>query len=237
MTWIQFTIYYPRSMPRSEWKRAHHGWDLEEEIAKAKEAIGPDASVKEYQRILKGFFSSMEDYHAVAHFYSTETATLPFEIRSAGGYYYLTKVDRAEWPKEAHKIQAGDQLVTFNGEPIAQAVEDFRKLEFHGNSATECALSELLFTTRLGVLGHVVPEGEVEVGIRHKGERRVVKYTLPWEHELDMFSKEKELSQKTMLSPWGKVFDISLDNQSYVPTLGKVIWEADKFQYFRCLHF
>ena len=78
----------------------------------------------------------------------------------------------------------------------------------------------------------------MEVGIRHKGERRGVKVYFASGHELDMFSKKKKTSlpQKTMLSPWVKVFDISLDNESHVSTLGGDLG-GEYISIFSCLHF
>lgn len=68
-----------------EWKKNYAGWDLEEKIQEAKDAVQetPNISIKEFQRIVKRFFNSTKDYHAEVMFYSTETASLPFHVKEA----------------------------------------------------------------------------------------------------------------------------------------------------------
>src|SRR5262249_19733128 len=65
-----------------EWKYSYSGWDLDQEINKAKENIQNTSpiSLKAYQQIVRDFFNSTKDYHVSVRFYSTETTALPFRV-------------------------------------------------------------------------------------------------------------------------------------------------------------
>ena len=78
----------------AEWKKEYADWSLDEQIdlAKVKVLETKNITIKDYQRILLGFFNSTRDYHVGVSFYSTEAAFLPFRIHSTEGKYYIAWV-------------------------------------------------------------------------------------------------------------------------------------------------
>src|SRR4051794_8084105 len=68
-----------------EWKVESEKLDLKKEIERAQDAIRTNADIKtpEFQDLLVDLIHSFRDFHTAIHFYSTETATLPFQIMQA----------------------------------------------------------------------------------------------------------------------------------------------------------
>lgn len=166
-----------------EWKESYLGWSLNSEIefAKLRVITTPDITIKDYQRIVRDFFRSTQDFHVNATFFSTESAMLPLSIKSADGRYFVTSVDRSKI--EAGSLQVGDEILKFNGEPIGQAMKDFQLEEVgQGGSRSDQAIGEHLFTNRSGALGHLIPQGEVILDVKSNNKRNR-SCTLKWDYQ------------------------------------------------------
>lgn len=165
-----------------EWKRSYAGWDLDDQIALAKAKIDqiPSAGIKDYQKILKEFINSTMDFHVSVHFFSTETAGLPFQLKSANQRYYIVALNRTHFPKG--EIQVGDEVITFNEKPIRQAVLEFIQSELGSDSLSAQSIGEMLFTNRQGSQGMSIPQGKAVIGIKHKKTNAIKKYNLKWSH-------------------------------------------------------
>lgn len=220
-----------------EWKQSYSGFDIDYEIDQAKTKINqiPYITIKDYQRIVKNFFKSVSDHHVNVSFYSTESATLPLRIKGSEGRYFISTVNRKKLP-EGCLLQVGDEIMTFNGRPLVDVLEEFQEEEFGHGTLTHKALAEMSFNRREGSSGHVVPQGEVILGVLPKNENEEVTYTLSWNysdeeineiplkqplavHSLmraDGIFKEKQkklkLFKKSMLSPY---FEISKREEGF----------------------
>lgn len=238
-----------------EWKQSYTSWDLDTEINKAKQKINDaeNISVKEYQRIVRDFFSSTKDYHVGVYFYSTEYAFLPFLVKGAEGKYFITYVDHEKLNSAIYPIHEGDEVVSFDGKPVGEVVTELMKDEFgDSNTGTDKALAERKLTYRAGVFGDVVPKGRIMIGIKPAGASKIVSMQLIWNYfpekiinrmhgngtepvnELaakETFFKKKmcapfyEAGSHKVLGKSGEAFDIG-GRKSYVPTLGRVWWES-----------
>lgn len=249
------------------WKYDYAGWRLEEETSKTKQAIQllPNPQIKEYQRLLKRFFLSMNDYHVSVQFYSTEASHLPFTIKSAHGRYFITSVDRGRFGKDAPKV--GDELVLFEGKDIKAYMDAFRKAEFgDADTATDRSLSEQMLTLRMGSLGFKVPKGEVSFVVISRGKKNVVTIKTSWIYqpekvkniqfdappakgvkrleppfiaeapaEIKFPLNQNPILNKEMVLPiFAKLKGVNLtaasekigERDSFLPALGKKIWET-----------
>lgn len=170
-----------------EWKHSFSGWHLETQINQAKAEVWatPDISIKDYQLILNRFFKSTQDYHVLVFFHSTEFAELPFYIKSAAGRYFIAGIDYMGIDKP--RLQIGDEVISFNGQPIADAIAEFKK-EFWGpgNELSDQAVIEIFFTKRTGKMGHRVPQGDVVLGVRHRNCKRISLHTFEWDYHPEM---------------------------------------------------
>lgn len=241
----------------TEWKRSYAKWDLDDQIAAARakvEASG-DVSVKEYQRILRSFFLSPQDYHVSVKFQSTESSSLPFHVLSAGGSYYLAYIDRDKLSKRSFPFEIGDELVSFDGKPAATAVAELQA-QF-GKTTTDAMLAEVALTKRKGITALPCPHGPVMVGIKSQATGKVSNFQLVWDYtpekinynQLASLSKPSStgfgqdgdirtssLLNRQMLSGAINYFDPAVANpnpftlaarQSYIPALGEKTWQSD----------
>lgn len=252
-----------------EWKENYFEWNLDEEVENSKNKIleMPYISVKDYQKIVKNLFNSIQDYHVDVVFYSTESATLPFKIKGADGRYFFTYVDRSKLSPLVYPIKEGDELISFNGKPIADVVLEFKQQEIgKGDNLTSQALAEIGFTCRSGAEGNHVPKGPVMLSVRHRNAAKINSYQLIWDytpesiknifqvnnipndrsHKLFVTSHLKKeenriqlplnqhpVFKKMMLAshyfkaddPRRSYEDIGA-RQSYIPVLGKKVWET-----------
>lgn len=169
----------------NEWKKKFSSWDLEQQadIAKNKILSADHISIKDYQRIVRNFLASTRDYHVAPYFHSTEFSYLPFRIQSVDDRYFVTSVNTRSPLYKSIPLQVGDEILSFDGKPIHQAVTEFKLSEF-GNpeSLTDAALAEGFFTARSGIMGHIVPKGKVKISVKQKLSKDVKMFQPSWEY-------------------------------------------------------
>lgn len=173
------------------WKREHLKWKIEEELQKAKEKIQlkDSITIKDYQRIVRAFFQSMHDYHVFVNFYSTETASLPFQVKGANDRYFISHVNREALPLDRFPIEIGDELVLFNGRPTSAVIQEILETEYSGrNKATDRSIAAFYLTFREGESGHDVPNGFVKIQIRHNKTSEERAYDIRWNYKPEMIS-------------------------------------------------
>lgn len=167
-----------------EWKRQHKGWDLTEEIQKAKQQVmaSEEMSQKDFQRLLRRLFKSVCDYHVDIQFDSTESSTLPFRLRGSQGRYFVSSIDNKAPNYPLSPLQLGDELIIFDGLPIHEAICQFQQQEMYEESATGRALAETFLTNRLGSLAHKIPQGLVEIQVRSLKDNQLKEYHAEWHY-------------------------------------------------------
>lgn len=245
-----------------EWKESHLNWNLLKEIQLVEEKINSTSNikVKHFQHYLKNFFLSLQDFHLNVSFYSTEAAILPLTIKSADGHYFITRVIQyAPLNSILKNLKPGDEIISFNGVPIDNAVQEFLDQEFHhGISATDRAMGEYFFFSREGAYGHLIPKGKVVLEVKHQSTNKRVKYNLEWIYipekiphidlpkaktaracllkeieSTEVFTplNQHEMLKKSMHAPLARHLYAEGelgDKKSFLPSLGKVIWESSE---------
>lgn len=183
LDWIE-NIFEVKYAPKF-WKMQFAKWDLTEAIVDAKNRIENvrTPNLKEYQVILRDFFNSTHDHHVGVRFFSTESASLPFFIKGAEGRYFISYVDRDYLPVSLFPFNEGDEILSFGGTPVSQAVEELHLREYgSNNSPSNRALAEISLTQRRGDLGHWIPSGSVEISGIQKGSSQKINSTLTWSY-------------------------------------------------------
>ncbi len=181
------TVFESKYAP-CEWKQSYYGWNLQREIEIAKTRLiqTKNPSLKEFQGILRDLFNSTKDYHVSIQFFSTESASLPFLVKSAEGRTFVSYIDKKTLPSHIW-LSVGDEIVSFNGQPIQAAIKDLALKELGSNTPeTDFAEAELLLTNRIGATGITVPKGPVSFQVRRRcGE--VNTYTMDWNYQPEKF--------------------------------------------------
>jgi hypothetical protein len=248
-----------------EWKQGHLNWNLEEEIEKAKMRIFNEShlTTKKFQKIVKSFFESFQDYHLNVFFLSTESASLPFTVVSSNGRYFVNWIDQKRLPSQSFSIGLGDELLTFGGEPVHEVVTRLKgEIERHTNPETEQALAELRLTLRRGDRGDLVPKGSLTVEFRSVNQS-IKSYQLMWEYCPEYITNRGEStidrSRKNVWHPyhylkklqsremWNPVCEFCIDPvtksnrrigayQSYIPLLGEPVWMDKSLPFFAYIY-
>ncbi|MEZ5314854.1 MAG: protease-like activity factor CPAF [Chlamydiales bacterium] len=262
------TIFSVKYAPL-KWKEESTTWRLDQAIQEAKNKIENQSypTLKECQVVIRDFFNSVCDYHTHVEFYSTESASLPFLIKGANQRYFICEIDSDKISKKQFPFAVGDEILTFDGEPIDKVVEDLRKTEFGSNTySTDLALATMLLTNRHGSLGNKIPKGNVIVTGRHKRNNKIISANLRWNYipeKICDFSKitalKTDLQTNVRFLNHPSIFHTPLKQNSflrkfmvfpqwtylhpnhrtlnkhqigarssYLPSIGKKIWESEQ---------
>lgn len=242
----------------ADWKKESLGWDLDENYIKARQKIEnlSNPKLKDFHKILREVFFSAADYHVNVFFHSTEASFLPFKVYGAQGRYFLSWIDREKL--ELPEWSEGDEILFFDEKPIHQLLEEIRLSDWNRqNEMTDSRMAQKSLTTRISLLGHDVPQGNVSVLIKHQSTGEEKQYQLTWDYfpesikEIEgpkpkaMSRSRSPLSQKEMITPYyalfkkaDKIYHSSDDKReigsrdSFVPPLGKIVWESSEENIF-----
>ncbi|OGR45519.1 MAG: hypothetical protein A2X35_03990 [Elusimicrobia bacterium GWA2_61_42] len=236
------------------WKQEQFGWDLDAEIQKAKDQVNASDSfgVKDYQQTLKTLLNSMRDYHVSVSFYSTEYSALPIGVIEAGGRYFISSIGRKTLPESVFPFKIGDELTSFDGKPVAEAVAELKKKAGMDNVAhTDEAMALMMsLTFRGGMLGDTVPQGPVVIGIKPAGAAESVPFQLNWIHAPEQIAPQpfvtKRMGPKLPMSWLGMMLlqtpyaaagaqaSYALGHKDgFLPDFGEKTWEAPADNAFR----
>lgn len=253
----------------AEWKKEQFGLDLDLELARMREMVSgnPQMSIKRYQQMVKELCFALRDYHVTADFYSTEYASLPFNIQSAEGRYFITKVVDYYFShsKEKNIPEVGDEIIAINGVPVKRVFEEFMKKEIGENvPGTDLALAELYMTHRMGSMGHQVPSGAITFELMKKGTAKRTTYKTQWNYFQEevptpnfLLNSKRVFGRKTAAAQsYDKLFitshylrrkkfdrgpEAALEyfgaRQGVLPRLGRVDWESDENNVFNAYIF
>ena len=238
----------------TEWKRAYFGWDLEKEVETAKAHIAKinPITLKDYQREVLRLLNSTKDYHVQTLFCSTEAAFLPFGVKRASGKYLITQLLTDEEGKPPFGLAVGDELVAFDGLPVAEAIAELKRISYDDNTEeTDQIYAEVFLTNRMGFTGLPVPQGLVSFTIRPRGTNELKTYECEWIYEPEIveafqedypqpvksLSKKEQLlaaaNREMVLPSYEKMHqlmedDLELDwsQKSNLPPLGSQLWET-----------
>lgn len=227
----------------------------------------PSPSLKDYHKILRNVFLSAADYHVNVVFHSTEASYLPFKIQGSEGRYFITWFDATQLPPETFDWEIGDEILTFDGKSIDELVESERLNHWNRhNKLTDQRFAEFSLTLKTGLFAEDVSKGPVVIELRSKRTAEVKAYTLNWDYfpeQIKDIEKEEKLEPrkitaatplfqkpyyaKEMLSPLyphlkklAKLSgndDVLAGRKSFLPSLGKIIWETSEQDAFHAYIF
>lgn len=194
-------LYGMRAVYRAEyapadWKMKWTSYDLENEFKKATEAVNssPNLTMDQTRQILKNFIYSMKDYHTSISFISTETATLPLNVRSAGDHVYIVYIDRSKLSEQSFPFNVGDELLSFGGLTAKEAIAAVQAETPSNVPETDLQIAELGLTRRRASRGLTVPKGPVTLEILPQGQESKAgkKVQLIWDYTPEKIASRSE---------------------------------------------
>jgi hypothetical protein len=238
------------------WKKEQYGWDLNAQIQQAKDKINASDSfgVKDYQQLLKSLLNSMKDYHVSVSFYSTEASMLPFSVTEAQGHYFISGINRKALPQNVFPYNVGDEVVSFDGRPVADLIAEYEKKAGMGDVPhTDASMAAIFLTYRSGANGDTVPQGPVSVGIKAAGAPAAAEFPMKWTYVPEMIapqpfvSKNKGISAPKIPMSWlgmmmvdvasapgGAQASYGIGNKDgFLPDFGEKTWTAPADNGFR----
>jgi hypothetical protein len=249
---------YEATYAPADWKEKFTNYSLNQEFEKAVAAArsNPNLSYADTRLILKNIIYAMRDYHVSISFIATESATLPFTVRSSGDKYYLVYIDRSKLPAENFPFQVGDELVEFGGKPTAEAVNEVQAQFIENVAGTDRATAETRLTNRTAARGLLIPQGPINLAIKKRGASSISKHQLLWDYVPEKVSPRRSLKYSALSIPdepakvqtsalLKPVMSVSVDpssnldnpyalgtRKSFVPNLGSKVWESGDSNYF-----
>jgi hypothetical protein len=170
-----------------QWKKEYIGFNLSSTFTDVRNKINAKLTTAQFQRLLRGVFNKTADYHAGIYFYSTQSAFLPFTIKSVSvasqpnhRRYFIQYIDRDILPKSLFPCEVGDEVLTWNKEPIHTVVQNLIKEELGTDNSigTQQALGEMLLTMRQASTGVEVPSDKVDLETSREGIKAL--HSLYW---------------------------------------------------------
>jgi len=245
----------------AEFKKAQFDWTMEEALAEAKSSVikDPDLDLKQFQRILAKLLGTTRDAHVSVSFFSTEAASLPFAVKSVDERYYVSAIE----PSIRGVLNVGDEILSWDGRPVASIIQEFINDFGGGDSETNLASAENALTFREGASGELVPSGEVLIEISSKNGSVFIPLT--WEYTPELITVPEHLArsavacelkssekiyfslirnQKMILgryaeykAPIDSIHKLSGYRDSRIPNLGSIIWKTSSSNTFHAYIF
>lgn len=191
---IMKTVYRAEYAPTA-WKQKFADYDLDREYQNAIAAVKAKSqlNLKDAHRIFKKFVLAMKDYHTSISFIATEAASLPLAVKSVGRKVFIVYIDRTKLSKDAFHFQEGDELVTFDGRPTAEVIDQLQNENPANVNATDRALSEMALTSRRAAKGLDVPQGPVTLGIKNQKTNAINDVQLLWDYKPEKIKARGDL--------------------------------------------
>ncbi|RZA07844.1 MAG: protease-like activity factor CPAF [Proteobacteria bacterium] len=247
---------YQTGYAPAAWKKQFAGYDLNASFDEAlnRTRASTDLSQADSRGILNNFIYAMRDYHTSISYLSTESASLPLTVQTAGGRFFLAYIERSKLPETTFPFQVGDELISFGGVPAAQAVAELQGRVVANVPATDLARAALGLTSRSGAKGLAVPKGPITLGIKRQGTERVSSVQVLWDYSAEKIAPRGELQgflnagdlgsapASSLLRPMmdvrladkvaaGSPFGIGA-RKTFTPDLGPKVWESEETNTF-----
>lgn len=238
------------------WKQSHFGWSLLDEANKVKAQINASSStqLKDYQKMLSQLFFSTRDYHVGHGYNSTESATLGFTVKTIENKVIIVHIDRKKLPSTIFNFNVGDEIISWNGHPIAEEYALLMHTNYTNTAVTDLAWTDLLLTKRVGYMAMDVPNGLATIEIKNQNDQSIQVAVLNWQYTPELISDipdhqffslkgdnlKNELSKLKLSNPTHIKFMQESQDQdspnpyglgqrkSFIPTFGTPIWESDE---------
>jgi len=215
------SVYAPAA-----WKKKFYGWDIETATQMAIEEVSQHSNItlKDYQQILVKLFNSPQDYHVSIHFHSTEGARLPFRMRLAEGRYFVVWV--SDKVSKDFPIKLGDEVLAFGEKPIDQAIDELIVMNRRDLiNDTDKNLAAISLTARSGATGYRIPQGDVEVVVKHLASGEIKAHKLTWEYRKELIKgladnspTEKKIKKQRPSNIYEAISRFDLHTKMFSPT-------------------
>jgi hypothetical protein len=242
------TAYAPKT-----WKETHLGWNLPAQLQSAHAKLDAAQNMFEARQAVAELISSTSDYHVSFSFYSTEKATLPFQVKTVEGKSIIVYINREKLSETAFPFAVGDELLTVDQMPIAQLTSQLMKTLGSNVPGTDLALADLYVTKRSAARTLLpVPHGPVILSVKRAIDDSVSTVQLAWEYTPELlknwrdkpFSTEHsklQILSRMMFGEKARDFFLAAADENtfglgvrkpFLPDFGTRIWQTEETNTF-----
>ena len=184
------SLYTEHYAPRTPWKTPGRGVDFMTNYrdVRAQVVAKPDMTQSEFRRLLRRFVEGSQDFHAGISFYSTEASKLPVTIMAVQGRYFIYDVDRDALPESQFPYKMGDEVLSFDGKPVAEVVASL-KPAVENVRGTDEILAAMSLTARSGRKAMDVPQGKAALKIQ-TADGAVHDVALDWVYQPELIPQD-----------------------------------------------
>ena len=203
---------YAKNYGPYEWKRDALGFDLMRLTPWLQRVHHSDDL--DFQEALIEYVASLNDAHDNIAFPTTYFISLPMSLDIYDGKVLIDAINRALLPLAQFPFGIGDEIVSFDGQPVKQAIQALRKYAVSANQRSTDRTAATRLVSRSQQIMPLIPNvgDTAAVGVRMFGTSETRVYTIPW-----VKSGIPMLSQGPLPSPRrgnGRMF-LSTDGQGF----------------------
>lgn len=171
---------YGTSYGPYEWKKETQNFDLLQ-LQPWIDKVSATTSDTEFAEVLVDFVASLNDAHDSISFPFFFQASLPLSVDIYDGVVLIESVSRARLPAAEFPFTTGDELVSMDGRPVAEWIQQFRKYAIAANqrSTNRMAATMLVNRPQAAMPSLTTLADTATVEVRRAGGA-VESYEIPW---------------------------------------------------------
>jgi hypothetical protein len=176
----QLASLYAKNYGPYEWKRDALGFDLMRLTPWLQRVHHSDDI--DFQEALIEYVSSLNDAHDLIAFPTTFSASLPMTLDIYDGKVLIDSINRAALPIAQFPFGIGDEIVSFDGQPVRDVIASLRKYSIAANtrSTDRVAATRLVSRSQQTMPGIHALGPTASVAVRLASTGATGTYAIPW---------------------------------------------------------
>lgn len=172
---------YAKQYAPYEWKRDNLGFDLFD-LRPWLERARQSKTDLEYLEVVAEYTAGLQDIHSYYVVNSDFVADLHLYTDVYGGKVLIEQIDRAWMPAGRYDFAVGDEIVQFDGKPVAEVLRGIAKLSSFGNPrSTERWAADQLVYRQQAYLPRTAELGETATILVRRQDGSEKSYTINWD--------------------------------------------------------
>lgn len=178
----QLAAFVSRAYAPYEWKRERFGIDALR-IGPWLERVRAAQSDLEYFEICAEYLASLRDLHTGFSVPSTFTASISLGVDLYDGRPLIDSINRQELPASTYGFQIGDEVVSVDGEPVADWIERVARLQSFGDerATRRWALDQLFFRAQAAIPSAPRINTQARIVVKRRLTGALETFEIPWQ--------------------------------------------------------
>ena len=176
----QLASQYAKNYAPYEWKRDVIGFDLLRLTPWLQRVQHSDDL--DFQEALIEYVSSLNDAHDIIAFPTTFFVSLPMSLDIYDGKVLIDAISRTALPIAQFPFGIGDELLSLDGTPVQQLIEQFRKYSISANQrSTDRIAASRIVARSQQIMPHIPELGDTAtIVVRFASTGATGAYVIPW---------------------------------------------------------